>query len=72
MLITSLISSPLICFLNNDDTWSLKEANRNKGGTASHSSWRNYDDLNEYFWYVSGAVLVSILYLVVLIDEVFH
>ncbi|KAJ8424949.1 hypothetical protein Cgig2_018756 [Carnegiea gigantea] len=28
-----------------------KEAQRNKRGTASHSSWRNYDDLNEYFWY---------------------
>ncbi|XP_061972403.1 callose synthase 7-like isoform X3 [Populus nigra] len=28
----------------------LKEARRNKGGKASHSKWRNYDDLNEYFW----------------------
>ncbi|KAI3796322.1 hypothetical protein L1987_38989 [Smallanthus sonchifolius] len=28
----------------------LKEAKRNRGGKASHSSWRNYDDLNEYFW----------------------
>ncbi|KAI3881502.1 hypothetical protein MKX03_035580 [Papaver bracteatum] len=27
-----------------------KEARRNKGGTNSHSKWRNYDDLNEYFW----------------------
>ncbi|XP_020701852.1 callose synthase 7 isoform X1 [Dendrobium catenatum] len=27
-----------------------KEALRNKGGTSSHSKWRNYDDLNEYFW----------------------
>ncbi|KAJ8749374.1 hypothetical protein K2173_018863 [Erythroxylum novogranatense] len=27
-----------------------KEARRNKGGTTSHSRWRNYDDLNEYFW----------------------
>ncbi|KAL7608711.1 hypothetical protein Lser_V15G10958 [Lactuca serriola] len=27
-----------------------KEARRNKGGNASHASWRNYDDLNEYFW----------------------
>lgn len=31
------------CFL-------MKEVQRNKGGTASHSKWRNYDDLNEYFW----------------------
>ncbi|XP_039158569.1 LOW QUALITY PROTEIN: callose synthase 7 [Eucalyptus grandis] len=27
-----------------------KEAKRNIGGKASHSRWRNYDDLNEYFW----------------------
>ncbi|KAK4398212.1 Callose synthase 7 [Sesamum angolense] len=27
-----------------------KEARRNKSGKASHSAWRNYDDLNEYFW----------------------
>ncbi|KAL6615212.1 hypothetical protein ACP70R_037482 [Stipagrostis hirtigluma subsp. patula] len=28
----------------------LKEAMRSKRGTVSHSKWRNYDDLNEYFW----------------------
>ncbi|KAL6536023.1 Callose synthase 7 [Orobanche hederae] len=27
-----------------------KEVGRNKNGKASHSAWRNYDDLNEYFW----------------------
>ncbi|XP_031393208.1 callose synthase 7 isoform X2 [Punica granatum] len=27
-----------------------KEVRRNKGGKASHARWRNYDDLNEYFW----------------------
>ncbi|KAF3444992.1 hypothetical protein FNV43_RR14685 [Rhamnella rubrinervis] len=27
-----------------------KEAKRNMSGRASHSRWRNYDDLNEYFW----------------------
>ncbi|XP_059281975.1 callose synthase 7-like [Lycium ferocissimum] len=27
-----------------------KEARRNQNGSASHSAWRNYDDLNEYFW----------------------
>ncbi|KAK9266721.1 hypothetical protein L1049_025354 [Liquidambar formosana] len=27
-----------------------KEAERNKKGEPSHSTWRNYDDLNEYFW----------------------
>ncbi|KAF7833505.1 callose synthase 7-like [Senna tora] len=27
-----------------------KEAKRNNKGKASHTMWRNYDDLNEYFW----------------------
>ncbi|XP_038691552.1 putative callose synthase 8 isoform X2 [Tripterygium wilfordii] len=27
-----------------------KEAAKSKGRTADHSTWRNYDDLNEYFW----------------------
>ncbi|KAL3754837.1 hypothetical protein ACJRO7_002003 [Eucalyptus globulus] len=27
-----------------------KEAKKNKGRKASHSRWRNYDDLNKYFW----------------------
>ncbi|GMJ04044.1 glucan synthase-like 7, callose synthase 7, Arabidopsis thaliana glucan synthase-like 7 [Hibiscus trionum] len=27
-----------------------KEVKSNKGGKGSHSKWRNYDDLNEYFW----------------------
>ncbi|XLU95279.1 hypothetical protein S245_009631 [Arachis hypogaea] len=26
------------------------EAKRSKNGTAPHSAWCNYDDLNEYFW----------------------
>ncbi|KAI4323334.1 hypothetical protein L6164_022949 [Bauhinia variegata] len=29
-----------------------KEVKRSKEGTAKHSQWRNYDDLNEYFWSV--------------------
>ncbi|KAM3731408.1 hypothetical protein ACB098_12G161500 [Castanea mollissima] len=29
-----------------------KEAKRSKYGKAKHSQWRNYDDLNEYFWSV--------------------
>jgi callose synthase len=29
-----------------------KEASWSKGGKAKHSQWRNYDDLNEYFWSV--------------------
>ncbi|KAJ1441429.1 Glycosyl transferase, family 48 [Sesbania bispinosa] len=28
----------------------MKEAKRGNKGKASHSNWRNYDDLNEYFW----------------------
>ncbi|KAF3442292.1 hypothetical protein FNV43_RR16208 [Rhamnella rubrinervis] len=27
-----------------------EEAEKSKNGTADHSTWRNYDDLNEYFW----------------------
>lgn len=30
-----------------------KEATRIKGGKSKHSQWRNYDDLNEYFWSVN-------------------
>ncbi|ONK68990.1 uncharacterized protein A4U43_C05F18130 [Asparagus officinalis] len=26
------------------------EVESSHGGTASHTSWRNYDDINEYFW----------------------
>ncbi|GLT37045.1 hypothetical protein SLA2020_113830 [Shorea laevis] len=29
-----------------------KEAKRSKAGKLKHSQWRNYDDLNEYFWSV--------------------
>ncbi|GAB2218339.1 hypothetical protein Drorol1_Dr00001559 [Drosera rotundifolia] len=29
-----------------------KEAERSKKGRSKHSQWRNYDDLNEYFWSV--------------------
>ncbi|KAK7318446.1 hypothetical protein RJT34_03148 [Clitoria ternatea] len=27
-----------------------KEAKKSRNGTAPHSTWCNYDDLNEYFW----------------------
>ncbi|XP_068478691.1 callose synthase 3-like [Phaseolus vulgaris] len=27
-----------------------KEVARSKKGRSKHSQWRNYDDLNEYFW----------------------
>ncbi|XP_051148401.1 callose synthase 1-like [Andrographis paniculata] len=29
------------------------EAGQSKGGISKHSKWRNYDDLNEYFWSVN-------------------
>ncbi|KAK9283428.1 hypothetical protein L1049_011670 [Liquidambar formosana] len=29
-----------------------KEAKKSKAGRSKHSQWRNYDDLNEYFWSV--------------------
>jgi len=29
-----------------------EEVKRNRKGTAKHSQWRNYDDLNEFFWSV--------------------
>jgi callose synthase len=32
----------------------LQEALRSKGGKAKHSHWRNYDDLNEFFWYYAS------------------
>lgn len=28
-----------------------QEAERSKKEKSKHSQWRNYDDLNEYFWY---------------------
>ncbi|XP_042424407.1 callose synthase 7-like isoform X2 [Zingiber officinale] len=28
----------------------VKEVQRSRHGSVSHSRWRNYDDLNEYFW----------------------
>ncbi|TVU33247.1 hypothetical protein EJB05_25038 [Eragrostis curvula] len=27
-----------------------EEAQKNKDGVSDHSTWRNYDDLNEFFW----------------------
>ena len=34
-----------------DDFSAQQEAERSKKGRSKHSQWRNYDDLNEYFWY---------------------
>lgn len=30
----------------------FQEAKKSKDGKASNSAWCNYDDLNEYFWFV--------------------
>lgn len=38
----------------------LKEAKKSKSGTADHSTWRNYDDLNEYFWSEFNLVYLSV------------
>lgn len=41
----------------------LQETESNNNGTAPYSSWRNYDDLNEYFWYLTHrSVFSSSLY----------
>jgi hypothetical protein len=32
--------------------WVKQEAKICAGGKAPHSSWRNYDDFNEFFWYL--------------------
>jgi callose synthase len=29
----------------------MKEAVKSKNGLSDHSTWRNYDDLNEFFWW---------------------
>ncbi|KAL0429330.1 UNVERIFIED_CONTAM: Callose synthase 2 [Sesamum radiatum] len=39
--------------LNVLNTIKSEEARRSKGGRSKHSQWRNYDDLNEYFWSVN-------------------
>lgn len=36
--------------ISNSPTNLLKEAMKNRNGTTDHSTWRNYDDLNEFFW----------------------
>jgi hypothetical protein len=44
LLPNSLIIAPVF-------NW-FQETKKNRNGTAPHSAWRNYDDLNEYFWKV--------------------
>jgi len=41
-LFCSYLKNLLLCF--------SQESRRCKGGKSKHSQWRNYDDLNEYFW----------------------
>ncbi|KAK8464787.1 hypothetical protein PHAVU_010G085800 [Phaseolus vulgaris] len=33
-----------------EEAFLRKEVARSKKGRSKHSQWRNYDDLNEYFW----------------------
>ncbi|KAL7158229.1 hypothetical protein ABFS83_02G128600 [Erythranthe nasuta] len=40
-------------FLRKVITPIYNEARHSKGGKSKHSEWRNYDDLNEYFWSVN-------------------
>lgn len=37
--------------------FALQEAKKSRNGKAPHSSWCNYDDLNEYFWCARNFVL---------------
>lgn len=37
--------------------FALQEAKKSRNGKAPHSSWCNYDDLNEYFWCARNLVL---------------
>lgn len=40
----------VLCLKSYYFSFILKEAQKSRGGTAGHSAWRNYDDLNELFW----------------------
>lgn len=39
----------------------VQEAEKSKGGKTKHSKWRNYDDLNEYFWYHASSQLMFLI-----------
>jgi len=36
-----------------------QQAERSRKGKSKHSQWRNYDNLNEYFWYFLLQLLLS-------------
>jgi hypothetical protein len=48
----------------------LQEANNSNDGKAAHFAWRNYDDFNEYFWFVF--TLAFLLYLFLLPFTLFY
>lgn len=52
MVITHSKSHKLILLKN------LKETKKSKNGSANYSTWRNYDDLNEYFWLVISTIFL--------------
>lgn len=47
---------------------SLQEAERSKRG-SKHSQWRNYDDLNEYFWYYTIFFSLFCFWFIFILDE---
>lgn len=48
---TFCVFSPTMILFSTFVSLCLQEAKVNKDGKAPHSKWRNYDDMNEYFWY---------------------
>jgi hypothetical protein len=45
-------SSTSVYILSWSCTTGIQEGSHNKDGRARHSAWRNYDDLNEFFWWI--------------------
>lgn len=50
VIYSSAAASFLLYLLRCYYCFALQEAERSKKGRSKHSQWRNYDDLNEYFW----------------------
>ncbi|WZY92682.1 hypothetical protein YC2023_065011 [Brassica napus] len=46
------VVTPIYKTIAKVDCLGSSEAKRSRGGKSKHSEWRNYDDLNEYFWSV--------------------
>ncbi|KAM7274363.1 hypothetical protein ACFE04_029027 [Oxalis oulophora] len=50
LILSGCIACLTFCTSSGSSFCSLDEAENNNNGKAAHSSWRNYDDFNEYFW----------------------